>query len=161
LLQRDGDVVDTDGESAVYFLVDGQEPFHVAVRHRNHMGIMTADPVVLDTLSGTLDFTSPAFATYGTAARKQLFGSEGPMVLWSGDVSNDGLLQYTGAGNDRDRLLFAIGGSVPTNTVGGYRKEDLNLDAVTKYTGTDNDRDLILFNIGGSVPTAVRHQQLP
>jgi hypothetical protein len=58
-------------------------------------------------------------------------------------------------------LLFAIGGSVPTNTVGGYRKEDLNLDAVTKYTGTDNDRDLILFNIGGSVPTAVRQQQLP
>jgi hypothetical protein len=122
---------------------------------------MTAFPVVLDTLSVSLDFTSPAFATYGAGARKQVFGAEGPMVLWAGDVNNDGTLKYTGAGNDRDRLLFAIGGSVPTNTISGYRKEDLNLDGVTKYTGADNDRDVILFNIGGSVPTVVRHQQLP
>ena len=42
LLQRDGDIVDVDGVSAVVFanLADGD--YFVEVRHRNHLGVMTA-----------------------------------------------------------------------------------------------------------------------
>jgi hypothetical protein len=68
---------------------------------------------------------------------------------------------YTGAGNDRDPVLQAIGGAVATNTQSGYLATDINLDGVVKYTGVRNDRDPILVSIGGVVPTNVRTQQLP
>ena len=73
----------------------------------------------------------------------------------------DADLKYTGASNDRDPILVAVGGSVPTATTYGYRMEDVNMDGVTKYTGAGNDRDPILVNVGGSVPTSVRAEQLP
>ncbi len=48
LLQKDGDVVDTDGNSAVRFDTD-PGMYHVVVRHRNHLGVMTKDPVQINT----------------------------------------------------------------------------------------------------------------
>ncbi|MCC7502175.1 MAG: hypothetical protein IT229_06580, partial [Flavobacteriales bacterium] len=95
---------------------------------------------------------------FGTNARKDISGVQ---TLWTGNVARDGQLLYTGAGNDRDPILQAVGGVVPTNSIAGYRMEDTNLDGVVKYTGSDNDRDLILQNIGGTVPTNTRLQQLP
>ena len=50
---------------------------------------------------------------------------------------------------------------MPTNTVGGYRSEDVNLDGTVKYTGENNDRDPILQAVGGSVPTNVKEGSLP
>ncbi|MFN3875587.1 MAG: hypothetical protein ACK4L7_06715, partial [Flavobacteriales bacterium] len=43
LVQRDGDVVDVDGASPVTFRAAGGS-YHVAARHRNHLGVMTAAP---------------------------------------------------------------------------------------------------------------------
>ncbi len=45
LLQADGDVVDVDGVSPVAFPAITTGNYHVAVRHRNHLGAMTAMPV--------------------------------------------------------------------------------------------------------------------
>lgn len=47
LLQRDGDIVEVDGSSAVFF--EGIEPDHyfLSVRHRNHLGVMTLTSVPL------------------------------------------------------------------------------------------------------------------
>ncbi len=46
LLQRDGDVVAPDGTSPVEFIfVDPLIPYHVVVKHRNHLGVMTQDPI--------------------------------------------------------------------------------------------------------------------
>ena len=70
-------------------------------------------------------------------------------------------MKYTGSNNDRDVILTAIGGTVPTATVAGYRLEDVNMDGTTKYAGGSNDRDLILQVIGGTVPTATKVEQLP
>jgi hypothetical protein len=51
------------------------------------------------------------------------------------DVNRDGMVKYVGANNDRDPILQAIGGTVPTGTLSGqYRSEDLNLDGVVKYS---------------------------
>ena len=106
----------------------------------------------------TFYFTLPATATYGIGAQKNI---SGVMALWAGDVVPDGVIKYTGAGNDRDPILTKIGGVIPTNTVNGYWPEDVNLTGVVKYTGPTNDRDPILVNIGGTIPTATRVQQLP
>lgn len=157
LVQRDGDVVDTDGISPVTFNHSPAD-YYVAVLHRNHLGIMTATPVTMTDGTNNLDFTTASTPTYGTSARKSIGSVE---VLWAGDVSFDGQLKYIGSGNDRDPILLAIGGSVPTATTTGYRQEDVNMDGTVKYIGSVNDRDPILVNVGGSVPTAIRNEQLP
>lgn len=48
LLQADGDVVDMDGSSAVGFVGVDVDSAYVVVKHRNHLGVMTALPVVFD-----------------------------------------------------------------------------------------------------------------
>lgn len=157
LVQRDGDVVAADASSALHF-PSIPTPVHVAVRHRNHLGMMTAAP--LAPLSGTMtvDFTDPATELYGTEPGVI---SNGTVRLWAGNALRDGVLRYAGLDNDRDRVLTRIGGVVPTNVVDGYLEEDLNCDGSVKYSGANNDRDLILFGIGGSVPTSTRAEQLP
>lgn len=158
LVQRDGDVVAIDGVSPVTF-TSAPGNYHIAVRHRNHLGCMTAVSMALSSLPTAVDFTSGATATHGTAARKAIGSAQ---VLWAGNVDRNGLLKYTGSDNDRDPILSAIGGAVPTLTVNNqYRSEDVNLDGTVRYTGASNDRDPILLNIGGSVPTAVRAEQVP
>lgn len=158
LLQRDGDVVDKDGTSPVSFLA-GPGSYYVAVLHRNHLGAMIAAPVSLAVAPTPIDLTLGTTATYGTEATRS---TDGLQALWAGNVLYDALLQYTGSGNDRDQILSAIGGSVPTNISSiGYHQADVNMDGVMKYVGSGNDRDPILQNIGGSVPTNTRTQQLP
>ena len=82
-------------------------------------------------------------------------------VLWAGDTFFNGDIKYTGTNNDRDPILQAIGGVVPTSMVTGYLNTDVDLDGRVLYTGSGNDRDPILQNIGGVVPTNTRFEQLP
>jgi glucose/arabinose dehydrogenase len=158
LLQRDGDVVGADGYAKLVFNVPVDQ-YRVAIRHRNHLGVMTALQVALGKDPAIVDFTAPALATYGTDARKTF--SNGKMGLWAGNSINDGRLKYTGTNNDRDAMLSVVGGSMPTATVSGYFLEDANMDGFVRFTGIANDRDLLLFNIGGIIPSAVRVEQLP
>ena len=157
LLQRDGDIVDLDGTSLVRVGVPAGN-YHIAVRHRNHLGCMTASPVVVSPTMPLLDFSSTNTPTYGTEARKYSGGKE---LLWMGDVVWDRTLKYIGTTNDRDPILVRVGGLIPTNTALGYYPEDATLDGVVKYVGGSNDRDPILVNIGGSIPTATRVEQIP
>lgn len=157
LVQRDGDIVAGDGTSPVVFTaLPGN--YHVAVRHRNHLGAMTSAALALSATTTVVDLRVAATTTFGTNARKTV-GTR--RVLWTGNVVRDTQLKYTGSNNDRDPILTAVGGTIPTNTVTGYRPEDCNLDGVVRYTGTANDRDPILVNIGGSVPTSTLTEQLP
>ena len=158
LLQRDGDIVGTDGYSRLLFNVPADE-YHVALRHRNHLGVMTAGTVMVDAAATLIDLTGPSTATYGTEARKPL--ANGKMGLWAGNVRNDGVLRYLGAENDREPVLIAVGGTVPTNVIEAYHVADVNMDGKVKYNGHGNDRDPILVNVGGVVPTEVRWEQLP
>ncbi len=156
-LQRDGDAVDMDGISPVRFTLS-PGAYHMALRHRNHLGVMTAAPVALTGTATTVDLTSNATATYGTEARKTV-GSK--LLLWAGDANFNRTLSYTGANNDRDPILVRIGSSTPSTVINGYYSEDINMDGVVKYVGSANDRDPILTNIGSTTPNAVRQAQLP
>ncbi|MFZ1694822.1 MAG: delta-60 repeat domain-containing protein, partial [Flavobacteriales bacterium] len=158
LLKADGYIVDADGQSMLRFWGTPQGAYYIAIRHRNHFGAMTGTPIYLGFSPFQLDFAQSFTPIFGTDARKHV-GDD--MLLWAGDVNGDGELKYVGQGNDRDPILQAIGGNVPTNSVAGYRVEDVNLDGLVKYVGNGNDRDPILQNIGGSVPTNSRQAQLP
>jgi hypothetical protein len=160
LLQRDGDIVDVDGVSPVN-MRSASGNYYVAIRHRNHLAVMTSGPVALSSTSTLLDLTNIATGTYGIQAQRTSGGPFIRQVMWCGDVNSDGTIKYTGEFNDRDPILMMIGGVVPTNTVTTYSFSDVNMDGVVKYTGEGNDRDRVLSNIGGTVPTITREQQLP
>jgi hypothetical protein len=133
--------------------------YFVAVRHRNHLGVMTADSLQLGANVVGVDLTLAATLVHGVEARATL--TNGKRGLWAGNALRNGMISYTGDNNDRDAVLLQIGGVVPTNTATGYLTGDVNLDGSVRYTGEHNDRDIILQNIGGVVPTLVRDQQLP
>lgn len=157
LVQRDGDVVDLDGRSPIGMGVpDGD--YHLAVRHRNHLGAMTYSSYALNGSATAIDLSLPATGIWGTEGTR-MTGTH--RMLWSGDVNADGSVKFTGPGNDRDILLLEIGGSVPTAIATGYSATDVNMDGVIKYTGTGNDRDPILLNVGSNPPTRVLIEQLP
>jgi hypothetical protein len=157
LIQRDGDIVGMDGVSPVTVTVN-RPTYHVALRHRNHLGVMSATPLAFNTGTVTLDLSLAPTATYGTDA--QAF-QDGRMMLWAGDNTRDGTVRYAGANNDRDPILVSIGGTIPTSVIGGYLMTDVDLDGFVKYAGAGNDRDKVLVTIGGQVPTAQRAAQLP
>lgn len=157
LLLRDGSVVDVDGSSPLAFdLAPGD--YRVAVRHRNHLGVLSGYPVTFGGTTATWDFTQPGTPTYGTEALKE---AGDHMVMWMGDATVNRQLQYTGSGNDRDMILQRVGGGTPNNVVAGYYVEDCSMNGQVSYTGSGNDRDPILENIGGTYPNAIRTEQLP
>jgi hypothetical protein len=159
LLQADGDVVSAqDGQSALSISV-AAGTYIVAVRHRNHLGVMTANSVSLSATAANLDLSNGSIALAGGNAATKVLGPH--RLVYAGDAIGDGVLRYSGAGNDRDRLLSRIGGVIPTATTVGYYPEDINMDGVVRYSGASNDRDVILQNIGGVVPTNTRADFLP
>lgn len=160
MIQRDGDITDLDGASPLTFNVPPGD-YYVAVRHRNHLGAMTATTRSLSALPATVDLRTALTTTWGTDARKSVGNAR---LLWAGNTYLDpatSLLKYVGVNNDRDPILVRIGGTIPTATANGYFLEDVTLNGQVKYVGTGNDRDPILVNIGGAVPTNTRSEQLP
>ncbi|MEO8068635.1 MAG: hypothetical protein ABI599_13140 [Flavobacteriales bacterium] len=159
LILRNGLVVATDGSSDVNFTLPADDYF-IALRHRNHLGIMTQNAQALSGTATLKNLGNGSVNLFGgfAAATTSISGIN---CLWMGDAIRDSQLKYTGTSNDRDPILTRVGGSIPTATLPGYFLEDCNMDGVVKYTGTANDRDPILINIGGGVPTATRNAQLP
>jgi hypothetical protein len=158
LLRRNGTVVDGDGISDVEFSGMPADNYYVAVRHRNHLGVMTSTAIPLAATATLKNLTNGSVPLAGGSASTELVG--GIRCLWPGDANMNGEVSYTGTDNDRDPVLLRVGGTVPTTVFSGYASEDLNMDGVVKYTGIANDRDLIIPIIGG-LPNSVRTDALP
>lgn len=166
LVQRDGDVVDIDGVSPVYFKnLDAGTTYTVAVRHRNHLGIAT-DPVAN---LQSLNEANPASPTdFTTMTDAQIFGtsaaytvSAGRVLLWGGNVNGNTNSRYQGAGNDRAVLLTDLGSnelSVISNT---YHRGDINMNRTVRYQGAANDRAFLLATVLTGAELTVRTQALP
>lgn len=157
LLRRDGLVVDHTLGPLLPFGPDPDGTYYIAIRHRNHLGAMTDEPMPIGA-NAMADFARGYADTYGIGA---VWTDPYYSLLWSGDTNFDGELKYVGAGNDRDPILLRVGGTTPNGTVIGYFNEDVTLNGISQYVGSFNDRDPILQNVGGLVPTATRTQQLP
>jgi len=181
LLQRDGDVVGIDGVSALTFnSVAGN--YSVAIKHRNHLGVMSSSALALSSSSTTVDFTDAANQiTDGTNAQTASGMSSGVMGMWSGDSSGDGRLNYSGGLSDapivRSQVFndpnnsFLGGPPVASYPSQGYYKTDVNMDGVTVYSGAESDVLFIRNNIfnnssnsflgGPPTSTYIFTQQLP
>lgn len=132
LLQSDGDIVDLDGTSPLALFCIDADSYHVAIRHRNHLGIMTMNAIPLSGNSTPLDFTGTAIPLFGTPVLKDFNGVK---ALWMGDTDQSGTVDAadrSATWNDRN--------------LGGYLSSDVNLDGqadAADRSATWNNRNLV------------------
>gem|GEM_PF-4169797 len=150
LLQRDGDIVDTDGQSPVLFDV-AFDDYYVAIRHRNHLGIMTSSPQDYSTGNGpTLDFSNGTITTFGSEAMRSIGTAQ---VMWPGNGNGDNNTTYQGSGSDITPITQAVF-SNPLNTAFQstypfmvYDPADYNMDGQVIYQGSGSDILLITLTV--------------
>ncbi|OUS02138.1 hypothetical protein A9Q86_05670 [Flavobacteriales bacterium 33_180_T64] len=150
LLQRDGDVVAIDGISnlsAEVVLGD----YYLVANHRNHLGVMTQNPITLSVTPTTIDFIDSNFPTFSSNAQIQL--ASGSMALWAGDANNSGQIKFSGSFNDSNSIKDLVlgdplnGFNSVTFPSSGYLLQDINLDGLAKFSGSGNDSNFIKDNI--------------
>lgn len=136
-LLKDGSVVSTDGVTPLTFDPDtaGYGEFHVAVFHRNHIGVISSSAISFSSgdTAFTFDFTSAATQGHGTDA---LIVSGGKALLYAGNARpSDSVI----GANDRSDAWDA---SKALTT--GYVITDVNLDGIVD----SEDRSIIYNNTG-------------
>lgn len=87
LLQRDGDIVDLDGISPVVFFNLKPDEYFVVIRHRNHLGIRSSQPVSLSSIATSYDFTAVLSQAAGTTPLHDL--GNGKFGLYAGNANFD------------------------------------------------------------------------
>jgi hypothetical protein len=123
LIQRDGDIVDVDGTSSVFFPNVNEGDYYVVIGHRSHLAVMTAGTqAALSTVTSNLDFTSTTTATYGSGAQK--LNSNGVCLLFGGDANGNGQVQNT------DDVQFWM----PQAGTAGYQSADYDLNGQVQNT---------------------------
>ncbi len=163
LIQRDGDVVDTDGVSPLKFQIFPGK-YYISIHHRNHLGVMTQTPMILSkNVNSTIDFSdinTPTFILEDS--RKKSNHSQRRIddlnYLWGGNSNGDWATIYQGPGLDQTKVFYDI--FVDDNNKGpdgfpnynfikrGYNISDSNMDGEIRYQGPNNDvDDLQFFNI--------------
>jgi hypothetical protein len=136
LLQRDGDVVSPDGSSSLQFSTP-ESSYYIAITHRNHLGVLSANPVALNNTVTFVDMTQNLSSiSGGSLAVVQL--TNGQYAIIAGDVTPDGQVLTT----DYLNSLPAIG-------LSGYLATDVNMDGQVLNT------DILLLTL----PNVGRSQQ--
>ncbi|MDY8134393.1 hypothetical protein [Aquimarina sp. 2201CG5-10] len=153
-VQRDGDVVDINGNSEITLAATTGGDYFVVIKHRNHLSIMTDTAITLTTTTTTLDFRDGTQATFGGVDAQTVFGMPVNTVgMWAGDVNGDGVVLLFGSGNDSisigDEILADPGNGFNSLlfSPNGYNNSDLFLDGTSALFGSGNDTLLIGDNI--------------
>lgn len=114
-----GVVVSTGGTNGITFGSITAGSYHIVVRHRNHLPIMSSIPVVLPNSGNPYDFTLSAAKTLGEGQTVQL----NPNVwgMRAGDLNANGVITFTDYNLYQSQILSGM-------TMNGYFKPDLSLD---------------------------------
>jgi hypothetical protein len=152
-LQRDGDIVATDGVSNLEVELTFDN-YYVAIKHRNHLSIMSSGTYNLSQSTTTINFTDANVQiTYGSNAQTTFGMPSGIVAMWAGDVNNDGIVQYSGTSPDTPVILSAVLNDAgnflnfPTYAVTGYLDFDVDANGSAQYSGTNPDVPYILQNV--------------
>ncbi len=126
-LLEDGLIVSTDGNSKLRFGISVDQNLFAVVYHRNHLGIMSANPLIKSGDSYVWDFTTASSQAYGeTDAQKEV--SPGIWAMYSGDSNSDGVINMNDSGPEWKS-------KAGTN---GFMREDYNLDGQVNNKDKDN-----------------------
>jgi len=132
-LLSNGNVVDANGTSngVNFYALTAGTNYHVSIKHRNHLGVITANAVQLPNATA-VNFTN---STTAQAATTQM-ANVGPGVyaLRAGDLNADGIISYS----DLNTYLTQLLGLNP------YRNADCNLSGTVSLS----DFNLTRPNIG-------------
>ena len=124
-----GDLL-TDGGKTNLMLEASAGSYYLAIKHRNHLAVMSANPVPFTNQFVSYDFTPDADRYYGGAnGTVELESNVWGMI--AGDADGDGEILEV------DALIY----DTQTNTI-GYRRADFNLDGVI----SNEDRDILWSN---------------
>ena len=161
LLQRDGDIVDVDGVSPVYFPGLSVTQGYVVIKHRNHLAVMSN----IVNLSGLIDFTSSSFSLYdfGTTVfpsynyTNLALKSEvkpGFKAMWAGDFDSNGQIKSENPGDDMNQLFYGLlyysgnsGFNTNFDSGYGYFPTDFDLNGKVKFDNPDDDKNMLFAQI--------------
>ena len=153
LLQRDGDVVGADGVSPVTFNQDPGDYF-IVVKHRNHLGIMTANTFALSSTNTVIDLTDANNQiTFGGNAQTTFGMPKGVLGMWAGEASGSGQIKFIGGSSSTDAIkdyILADSGNILnflTYASTGYLDVDLDMNGVGKFSGGNDDSNVIKDNV--------------
>lgn len=159
LVLRDGSVLDSDGQSGLNFTGMPTDNYYVSVRHRNHLGVMTAQTITVPS-STTVDFNTMTDAQvwnntgYDAVERSTVTASNVSVrALWAGNSVHNSKVKYIGSGTDLSGILSNVlnypGSASAYNfsNAYGYLIGDVNLDGRSLYIGSGNDGAFILSNV--------------
>ncbi|GAB1396773.1 hypothetical protein MASR1M65_15500 [Saprospiraceae bacterium] len=160
LIQRDGDIVAVDGVSSLSFNLPF-DSYYIAVKHRNHLGVMTKTTYALSSTPVLVDFTSTSVDNYklsGVTASDypQKVASNGKRLLWASNVQKEGNVYrviYQGPNNEVtpvfiDILTDPLNVGLNANFIkNGYLRSDVTMDGRTIYQGPSNEVDVIYFEV--------------
>ena len=93
LLKSDGTIVDINGLSAVRFFELPASEYYIVVRHRNHLTIMSSNPISLSGTTPLYDFTTAQTQAYGLNPMRYL--DVGVFGTFAADANADGSLNAT------------------------------------------------------------------
>lgn len=136
LLRNDGEIVDLNGIIEMKFdIATTTDNVYMVVWHRNHLGIMTPNPMALDIAPIVHDFSSGEAQAYGNAdAQKDLGG--GIYGMMGGEADGNQII------NDQDKLGFW---KPNAGTSANYESFDFNMD--NKVNNLDKN-DIWVGNTG-------------
>jgi hypothetical protein len=177
LVQRDGDFTDVDGSSCIRFPATPADDYYVVVRHRNHLGVMSAQPISKAVIAGggLVDFTDGStaewnFGTTDPAAPGYDFTGlsqvtvNGKRAMWYGNSRMDRQVKYLAPNDDpfqvfRDVILYPgnTGKQYNYDFAYGYFDGDVDMSSKVKYQSPGDDvflifRQVMLYPLNSSVP---------
>jgi hypothetical protein len=117
-----GQVVNLDGSPLVRFTTKIKDSLFVVVRHRNHLPVISAVPLIKSQGTYTYSFASTGSAYGGLAALKNT--GNGVSVMIAGDVNGDGNIDHL---DKIDGWFIEAGKS-------GYLSSDLNMNGQVDNT---------------------------
>ena len=170
LVQRDGDVVELDGDFGLRFPGVDVDDYYVVVKHRIHLGAMTAAPQTPSQLADLVDFTQASTGIFDFGATK--FGGtydytglaqkeygqyttttdDDYLALWGGDFDGNGKIKFTNPADDLNNLLSNVLGyeivagleyNFFTNFdfAFGYNDGDYDMNSKSKFDNPNDDKN--------------------
>ncbi len=151
ILLDDGNIANTDLAATVNFENVQAGDYYLSLHHRNHMPVMSANPITIPNET-VYDFGDTLnFPPYGGGSQALIELEPGIYGMIGGDVNSNGVLKYSGPSNDRgfvlQRIFIESGSTNITTTINGYFDEDIDMNGIVKYSGPGNDPSLIIQNI--------------
>ena len=115
LLRKDGIIMQMDGTPGIAFNNVITGTYHLAIFHRNHLGVMSSIPVVLDNATYIYDFTQASWKAFGESQLKPISNI---FAMYAGDMNGDHII------NNEDYNYYKLNNG--SNI--GYSKADLDGD---------------------------------